>query len=322
MRAPLTGGVLGVALALGQALDGVAAAGPGSFVIAAGASPIYQEAARALCRVVNRHAAGLRCEALATPDFAFNLSNVAGGALELALVPADLQHHAFAGSGPFAFMDVPHDNLRALFSLHAEVFTLVARRDAGIGSLGALAGKRVNLGAPGTPARRWASELLAAIGLAAGDLKLLSELPAAEQSLALCHDRIEAAAYWVAHPDDGVAQTLELCHARLVRLPSPAIERLVAKWPYLSAVTLPGGLYAGESEPVPTFGVRATVVSAAEVPAELVHAVVEAVLGEPERLRALHRVFAELAPERMASEGLSAPLHEGVRRYHDARRSP
>ena len=100
----------------------------------------HYEVARAVCRHVQRAEGNLTCEALriegrdAAEPLAV-LSDVRTGAIEVGLITSDWQYHAVEGSGPVEFMDVKFDNVRSLFSLHSEAFTVVARRDAGIGSL-------------------------------------------------------------------------------------------------------------------------------------------------------------------------------------------
>ncbi len=48
----------------------------------------------------------------------------------MGVAQSDLQYHAYNGSRPFE--GKPFDKLRAVFSVHPEPFTVVARADAGI----------------------------------------------------------------------------------------------------------------------------------------------------------------------------------------------
>src|SRR5690606_31094376 len=114
---------------------------------------VYFKAGRALCEVIESAAAGgLTCDAPATAGSIENLRALRAGELELALTQSDWQYHALTGSDDFA-RDRPDTELRALFSLHSEAFLLVARRDAEIVRLPDLAGKRVNIGNPGSGQR-------------------------------------------------------------------------------------------------------------------------------------------------------------------------
>lgn len=313
--------VLG-AIAAGLMLTGplLAAAQAAEVLVATGpARSTYHELGRGICRLVNRGAPGTTCRAVATDGARFNLANVRSGAFEFGLVRSDLHFHAVNGSGPFTYVDESYENLRSVMSLNAEPFTIVVRRDSGITRLGDLAGRRVNIGDPGSDQRRAMDLVMAAMGWNTDSFSLAGELPAAQQSLALCHGRIEAVVYAVGHPHDAIAQAAELCDAVLVPVAGEAIDRLVAEHPYLFPVAVPAGTYAGMSEPVRSFGVRTTLVAGVDVPAETVHALVAAVGDQLDRLRRMHPVLADVQPGAMAGEGLFAPLHDGAARYYRER---
>ncbi len=57
------------------------------------------------------------------------------------------------------------DDIRAVFSLQSEVFTILARQDAKIASFDDLKGKRVNIGNPGSGQRDTFEEIMTREGL-------------------------------------------------------------------------------------------------------------------------------------------------------------
>ena len=278
-------------------------------------SGVYYPAGRAICRLVERHLEGLTCRAQAMEGPLANLGNVAGGAIEIGIAQSDWQYHAVTGTGQAAFVDTDFGNLRALFSLHGEPFTVVARRDASIRTLDDLKGKRVNIGNPGSGARATMEAVMAAKGWTKKDFLLAEELPADQQTLALCFDRVQAMVYTVGHPNAAILQAAGLCDAVFVEVAGEAIDTLVAETPYYAYTRIPGGMYEGNPDSVVTFGVKATVVSAAEVDGDLIYAVVKAVFDDLETLRRMHPAFGLLDARAMARDGLSAPLHEGAARY-------
>lgn len=158
---------------------------------------------------------------------------------------------------------------------------------------------------------------MAAKGWKKEDFLLAEELPAAQQSLALCHNRVQAMVYTVGHPNASVGQVTGLCDAFILSVGGPEIDKLVAENPYYAHVTIPGGMYPENEDPVRTFGVKATVVTSADVPSELIYAIVKAVFDNLDQLRKMHPVFGGLEAKEMTREGLSAPLHEGAARYFE-----
>lgn len=288
-----------------------------SFVIGTGSEAgVYYQVGRALCYLAKREPGlqELTCEARSTAGSIFNLKNLREGRLNLGVAQSDWQFHAVKGSGPFDGMG-PDDKLRALFSVHGEPFTVVARRDAGVAQLKDLVGKRVNIGNPGSGQRATMETVMAAMGWDKRVFSLADELTAAQQSMALCHDRVQAMVYTVGHPNPSVGQAAGLCDAVIVEVSGAAIDKLIAENPYYADTEIPGGIYAGNPDPVKTFGVKATVVASSDLDEDRAYAVVRSVFADLAGFRKLHPAFGGLEAERMAADGLSAPLHPGALRY-------
>ncbi|MCB1857847.1 MAG: TAXI family TRAP transporter solute-binding subunit [Gammaproteobacteria bacterium] len=277
---------------------------------------VYYQVGRDICRLVNSatEAHGLTCLAHPSQGSISNLNDVRSGELELGVAQSDWQFHAFRGSSKFQDPS-PDQRLRALFSVHSEPFTLVARKDAGINSLDDLMGKRVNIGNPGSGQRATMEVVMEAKGWDKSVFSLANELPAGQQSLALCHDRVQAMVYTVGHPNASVAQAAALCGARIVNVSGPEIDRLVNENPFYIYTTIPGGLYPGNPDPVKTFGVTATVIASSDLDADVVYTVVKAVFDNFETFKAMHPAFGGLTKEKIVTDGLSVPLHDGARRY-------
>ena len=66
---------------------------------------------------------------------------------------------------------------------------------------------------------------------------------------------------------------------------------------------------------IPTVGMKATLITSANVDEEVVYNLTKAVFENLEELRTLHPALANLTKEGML-EGLSAPLHKGAERYY------
>ncbi len=271
--------------------------------------------ARAVCRLVN-HEVGIDCKALVTSGPLFNLDNVRGGVIEFGLAPSDLHYHAVNESGPFTFVDATYENLRSVLSLHGEPLTLIARRDAGIRSLADLPGKRTNLGAPGSAERALMATLLRAQRWGSAAFGLAEGLPAAQQSLSLCHGRIQVMVYYGPHPDPGLDQTTALCEATLVDVGDGEIDKLIAENSYLSKQTIAGSTYASLPDSVNSFGTTVTLITSIDTEGGTVRDVVRSVLVNFPWLARTHPTLRTLQPGDMVRRGLAAPLHDGALRYY------
>jgi TRAP transporter TAXI family solute receptor len=282
-------------------------------------SGVYFQVGRSICRLVNRNMAQTSCTPLETAGSVSNLANVEGGSLEIGIVQSDIQHHAMHRSGSYRFVDTPHDNLRSLFSLYTEPFNLIARSDAGISNLDDLKGRRINIGNMGSGQRATMEVVMRAKGWSTDDFQLASELPASQQSMALCHNRVQAMVYIAGHPNRSISKAIKLCKAILVDVAGAEIEELVSENPYYAHTWVPAGTYPGVEKPVKTFGTLATVISSSDVDEELVYGIVKTVFENFERFKRMHKAFHELQPEKMIRRGLAAPLHKGAERYYRER---
>ena len=308
MAALLTGGMTGTVRAA-------------EFVIGVGdGARVHFHIGRALCRVIKRSIQGASCEAKqiegrdqAEPLAVLN--NVRNGAIEIGVVQSDWIYHAYKGSGPAKFGDEKYTNLRTLFALHGEPFTVVARQDARIKKLDDLAGKRVNIGQPRSRQRVVMEQVMAAKGWTRDTFQVADELAGPEQSLALCHNRIQAMVVTVAHPDPDIRKTLKLCGAEIVEIAGQAIDKLIAQEPYFTVITIPAGTYETQADTVKTFGARVAAVTSEDMPEDLVYAVVKAVFENLDSFKRLHPGLGHLQAKDLMKNGVTAPLHPGAVRY-------
>lgn len=282
-----------------------------------GVTGVYYPAGGAICRLVNRDRAehGIRCGVESTGGSIFNINAIRSGELEFGVAQSDWQFHAFNGTSSFAENGAFTD-LRAVFSLHPEPFTVVARADAGIKNFDDLKGKRVNIGNPGSGQRGTMDVVLEALGWTTSDFAVASELPPAEQAAALCDNNIDAMVYTVGHPSGAIQEATTACDTILVNVTGEAIEKLINDNPYYRVATIPGGMYRGTDADVTTFGVGATFVSSAAVPDDAVYAVTKAIFANLDQFKGLHPALANLDPKEMVADGNSAPLHDGAVRYY------
>ena len=282
-----------------------------------GVTGVYYPTGGAICRLVNkgRKEHGLRCSVESTGGSVYNVKTIRAGELEFGVVQSDWQYHGYNGSSSFE-EDGPFTEMRAVFSVHPEPFTVVARADAGIAAFDDLKGKRVNIGNPGSGQRGTMETVLESKGWTRDDFALATELKAAEQSAALCDNQIDAMIYTVGHPSGSIQEATTACDSTLVSVEGDAITQLVDDNAFYRLATIPGGMYRGNDNDVNTFGVGATFITSTAVEENTVYVLVKSVFDNFEDFKKLHPAFANLTQEEMIADGLSAPLHDGAMKYY------
>lgn len=312
----LTGGV--AAAGLIAVLTGSPALAQQKFVTVGtgGVTGVYYAVGGAVCRLMNKDRAttGIRCSVESTGGSVFNVNAIKSGELEFGLSQSDVQFNASKGQAQFK--DKADADLRAVFSVHPEPFTVLARKEAGVTKFEDFKGKRFNVGNPGSGTRASMEQLLGKLGWKLSDFSLAAELKADEQGTALCDNKIDGFYYGVGHPSAAIQDPTTACGAKLISVTGPAVDALVKEYPYYAKATIPGGMYANNPNPTETYGVLATVVTSAKVPEATVYAMTKAVFENFEEFKKLHPAFAHLDPKKMVKDGLSAPLHPGAAKYY------
>ncbi len=285
-----------------------------------GVTGVYYPTGGAICRLVNkgRKDHGIRCSVESTGGSVYNINTVRAGELEFGVAQSDWQYHAYHGTSKFEEQG-PFEKERAVFSVHAEPFTLVARKGSGIASFEDLKGKKVNVGNPGSGQRATTEVVMEAFSMTMDDFALASELKGSEMSQALCDGKIDAMIYTIGHPAAAITEAASTCDVELISVAGEAIDKLVSDNSYYRVATIPGGTYKGNDAEVTTFGVGATFVSSADVEEKVVYTVVKAVFDNFDDFKKLHPAFRNLKEEQMVKDGLSAPLHAGAEKYYKER---
>lgn len=285
-----------------------------------GQTGVYYVVGQSICRLVNRGTEehGIRCTAPSTGGSVANLNVIRQGNQDMGMAQSDWQYHAYEGTDRFSEQG-PNLELRSVFSVHPEPFTVVARADSGIEAFDDLKGKRVNVGNPGSGNRGTLEVLMELKGWVLSDFKLASELKSSEQAQALCDNKVDAIIYTAGHPNGSIKEATTSCDAVLVPVEGPEVDALVEENSYYARAVIPGGMYLGTDSDTPTFGVGSTFVSSTNTSAEVIYQIVKAVFENIDRFRRLHPAFAHLEPTKMITDNLSAPLHEGAIRYYRER---
>lgn len=301
-------GCMAVSVALAPAPVTLATGTPGG---------IYHPVGNAICRMFNlaEEHQDVPCVAVGSDGSVANIRRVESGKSAFGLSQTDVAYAAFHGAGPFAAAG-PDPTLRMLIALYPEAFTVVTRADTGIRDFPGLRGRRIGIGKSGAGYTFTRDVVLGFHGWTISDAERLLELGPAEQNQALCSNQIDAIIFQAGHPNGLTQEATTGCSARLVRVAGPPIERLLEAHSYYVASVIPGGMYPGNPDDVPTIGTQAVLVTSGNQPDELAYAVVKAVVENFADFRRLHPALATLDIKSMVPSEVVIPIHPGALRYY------
>jgi uncharacterized protein len=278
---------------------------------------VYFPTGHAICRLLDeygqKNGQKYLCQARETLGSVANLKALQAGKFQLGIVQSDAQYHAVKGIRKFKKGAMRE--LRSLFSLHAETFTVMARVDAGIRNLGHLQRRRINVGKKGSGPRETFIELMGALGWKASKVAGFTQFSPAEQAAALCDGRTDVLTYVVGHPANIIRKASALCRMNLVNIYGPAVNKMLKKWPYYRQARILAGLYRGTDTDIRSFGLSATLVATTKLDADTAYAITAAVFSNLKKFRNMHPALKYLNQQEMVHDSLSAPLHDGAKRY-------
>lgn len=291
-----------------------------------GPTGVYFQTGNAICKMLHKQAISsehgregtlkaYRCTAPATGGSNYNIGQIKVGEFQFGVAQSDWQYHAYNGSSQWE--GKKFENLRSVFSIHNEPFQIWASKKSRIKDFEGLKGKIVNIGNPGSGQRGTMEELMKAKNVDNSFFKTITELTSSEQVQALCDGKIDAFGYSVGFPN-GAMEEAATCAAKAspIDLTGPEVKELINKADYYAEAVIPKGTYSNQKKDATTFGVKATLVTSADVPEELVYLVTKAVMENFEDFKAQHPAFSFLDKKNMIKDGLSAPLHPGAVKYY------
>jgi TRAP transporter TAXI family solute receptor len=257
---------------------------------------------------------GLIATAQTTQGSVQNLEELMLGRFDAALSQADIAYWAYRGEAIYQGKK-PFADLRLVATLYPETVHLVVPREAGIGVVGDLKGKRVSLGEAGSGTLVHARIVLEAHGLAPEDLDAVY-LRIGESADALRHGKIDAFVFTGGVPVAAIAALAGATDIALVPIAGAPVEPLRRRFPYFSIARISGADYKGVVD-TPTLAVNTLWVVDAKADAELIYGITKA-LWHPNTKALLEKGHpaGKLITLERAVEPSPIPFHPGAERYY------
>ena len=272
-----------------------------------------------ICRWVNTQTSetNLHCTVESTASSITNVNYIEDGTIAFGFAQSDIVYQSYRGMNRFE--GKANKNLRSVMAIYPEVLTLVVRKNAGISTLQDIKGKRINVGNPGSGTEVITSAVFSEAGFSKQDLALATAFSSTECPTVLQNNEIDGYFFMVGHPTANIRIANNLTAINIIHLEDKVINKMIKKFPYLIKGTIPQLFYEGiDEKPIQSIGVKATLVTSADTPDELVRLVVKTVLDNFEYLKYVHSLLRQDAVTKKGlTEGrFSAPLHPAAKKYY------
>ncbi len=267
-----------------------------------GAYGIYGPAWGALAQ----QACGVSVAYLASGGAASDILLIEQGAAQLGMTTVTVADQAISGTGAWT-AGVKLSSFRALFPIFPSVLQVMALEGSGITSLSALAGRRIGVGPDGGSGSVAIPALLRSLGAAPAACLTGDIWPQVRRTLA---GELDACAFIGAPPLPAIQAAAQHHRLIIIGFTPEETERAVKAVPGITAMTIPEGIFANQSNPIASIGTENFAIGAARLPAGLVAALTTTAMRNRNKLAALVPAVAQSA--KMALPQGEMSFHPGA----------
>jgi TRAP transporter TAXI family solute receptor len=240
-----------------------------------------------------------------------NLRLLESGEVQLAFVTLGIAQQGWNGSGDWTGGRQLR-RARALFPMYDTPFQFVVRSDASAQAVADLAGKQVGIGPQGGTGGVYTPLLFKAINIAASFVTGSWTDLAAQ----LAAGRLDALVVVAGVPVPEVSALEREGNIRNLALTPSQRVAVRLSLPEIAPSIIAAGTYPSLRRNYQTVGVYNFAVARADLPDDLVQAILDAVFDHPDEMMQIHPAAAETVPSNF-SRNTILPFHDGAARWYN-----
>src|SRR5436190_2909121 len=270
----------------------------------------YYQYGEGLARLLTRKL-GVPVAARETEGPVENLKLIETREVDLAFVTLGIAQQGWSGTGDWTG-GRQFRSARALFPMYDTPFQFVVMSDAGVASVADLAGKQVGIGPQGGTGGIYTPLLFQAIKTAP-NFTTGSWTDLAAQ---LGARKLDALVVVAGVPVPEVSELEQKGNIRNLTLTPSQMVAVRLALPEIAPSSIAAGTYPSLRRNYQTVGMDNFAVGRADLPADLVSAILDAVFDNPDDMMAIHPAAAETVPSNF-SRNTVLPFHEGAARWYN-----
>ncbi|MCO5102017.1 MAG: TAXI family TRAP transporter solute-binding subunit [Burkholderiaceae bacterium] len=281
-------------------------------------SGLYYPTGVGMAKILNDAGIDVRANARSTGASVYNCRAVGSGELQMGITQNNIAYYAYNGTGVEAFKDKPIKNLRGLTMLYPEVIQILARKDAGIKTVGDMKGKRVYVGDIGSGTEQDVLNIFGVYGLKLDDLKTAVRGSSGNAVDLLRDNKIDAMFYTVGIGASAITEAAQTVDIDLIQIPADQVAQLHKKYPFYTAITVPANTYPKIDHEVSTITTQAMMIVEQKLPDDVVYEFMNTIFGKH-----LQQFYNDVQNPNLkkyfkvetALDGMPIPVHPGAIRF-------
>ena len=220
-----------------------------------------------------------------------NCNLIASGDVDTAFVQNNIADEAYNGLGSFEGHAVT--NLRAIAALYPETVQVVARKAANVKNLRDAKGKIIAVGEKGSGTEVDTRNILSFHNLTFDDITPI-EVNFSEAAKRLQGGQADVLFITAGYPTTSIIMLMSGKECNFVNIDQEAVEKLCARYPFYTPVSIPANTYKGQAESVNTIALMALWVTSSNLDDEVVYKFTKALWAKGHNARSGVDVMAEI----------------------------
>ena len=305
--------ILAVLVCLSLCLSAACALAANINFVTAGTASTFYPISATVVNLWNEQIAGMRAVATPSGGGIDNLNQAYDGEAQIGIAISSLVYQAQEGLG--VFEDYANENLRIFAGLYINPNQVVVTRESGVNGLEDLPGKRISVGAAGATTVDEAIVHLNLTGKTLDDVRA-EYMDTSAAADAMSNKLLDGVWVMAGVPNSAVTQIMTTTDSMLMPITGEEIEKLKAEYPWYAACEIPAGTYPGQTEAVPTSGVKLTLFITADVDEETVYQMSKVFWENWDDLCRTHAALRMADPKEACSDIAGVAIHDGAARYY------
>jgi len=277
-----------------------------------GTAGTYYAIGGGMAKLVSKYMPGYKLVVQSTGASIENIHLVGNKKVDFAIVMSDPAYFAYTGEREFK-SKAKYTNLRAIMAGHTSLWQPAVLASSGIKSIADLKGKKVALGAPGSPSKFGVIAAMEAYGVMPGDYKDVY-LTYAEMVQALKDGTIDASWVCAGIPTSSMLDLTSTVKVNLLPIDPDKYPYIQKKHPYYGKATIPAGTYSGQKGPVSAISTAGVLITNEDLSLDTVYMITKTILEHTSELGEIHKAGYQWNLEG-ATEGVAIPFHPGAEKY-------
>lgn len=283
----------------------------------------YYPIGNAMAQIWSKNLTGqVRASAQATAGTPQNVELMMNKEVQIAIGQNGVCYYAFHATETYKDKKgFPYTDMRGMFTLYPNVMHWVARKGAGIKTVGEFKGRRIVPGQVASATEINSREMLSVYGLNyikdQGEVNVNADyLGYNEAADQMKNGHVDGAHIAGGVPTAVIIDMLTSDAAELISMEPDKIAEICKRYPWYFPFTIPAGSYPKQDKDIHTIALSNILFTDARQPDELIYMLTKATYEFHGDLVMAHRA-TEYTVEANAFNGMTVPLHPGSIRYFE-----